>query len=209
MGPRAITADSLRTVLDSVFANAAYAWHAVPSDATPGWVRWLRDLVTWVGDLWRRLTGHGDAGLTVLPWVLIAIGVLLLVHGLLRFAASARVAHDAAVGRVTAPGLRHDDAWFRQRADALAAQGRFAEAMVAAFHGIMWRLDQRGLVTHHPSRTPSELARDAKVGASEGRTLSLVVGELYAAAFGGLPIGPAQYRDWLAILDRLRDAPAH
>ncbi|MGH7533002.1 MAG: DUF4129 domain-containing protein [Gemmatimonadales bacterium] len=209
MGPHAITADSLRTVLDSVFANAAYAWHVIPARAAPGWLRWLRDAIAWVVGLWRRLMGHGGAGMSALPWVLIGIGVLLLVHGMFRVAASARVAHDAALGHSASPGLRHDDAWFRQRADALAAEGRFAEAMVAAFHGVMWRLDQRGMVTHHPSRTPRELAQDAKVGASEGRTLSLVVGQLYAAAFGGLPIGPAQYTDWLATLDHLRDAPAH
>lgn len=200
--------DSLRTVLDSVFANAAYAWHAVPAVAEPRWVRWLRDAIAWVAGLWHRLIGHGNVGFSALPWVLMGIGILLLVHGLLRVASSARVAHDAALGHGTTPGRREDDAWFRQRADTLAAEGRYAEAMVAAFHGVMWRLDQRGMVTHHPSRTPRELARDAKVGTSEGRTLSLLVGQLYAAAFGRLPIGPAQYADWLTALDQLRDAPA-
>ncbi|MGH7592088.1 MAG: hypothetical protein ACREL2_11695, partial [Gemmatimonadales bacterium] len=113
MGPHTITADSLRTVLDSVFANAAYAWHAMPAGAAPGWVRWLREALMWLVGLWRRLVGHGGVGFSALPWVLIGIGILLLVHGLVRVAMSARVAHDAALEHGTSPGLRHDDAWFR------------------------------------------------------------------------------------------------
>ncbi|MGB7212939.1 MAG: DUF4129 domain-containing protein [Gemmatimonadales bacterium] len=208
MGPHPVTADSLRTVLDSVFANAAYAWHAVPASVEPVWIRWLRDVIKWVAGLWQRLTGHGGVGSSAIPWVLMGIGILLLVHGLFRIASSARVAHEAALAHGALPGTRHDDSWFRQRADALAAEGRFAEAMVAAFHGMMWRLDQRGMVAHHPSRTPRELACDAKVGASDGRTLAVLVGQLYAGAFGGLPIDPAQYTAWLITLDQLRDAPA-
>lgn len=203
------SADSLRQALDSVFAGPAFAWRVVPAAPVPAWVHWLRDAVTWMAGLWRRLVGGGGAGLPVLLWLLVGVGVLLLVHGLFRAVVAARTAHDAELGRPAAPDLRHDDGWFRRRADRLAAEGRYAEAMVAAFHGVMWRLDQRGVVTHRASRTPRELVRDARVGPTERRTLSLLVGQLYAAAFGGLPVGPTQYADWLASLDRLRDAPAH
>lgn len=203
------SADSLRHILDSVFAGRAYAWPAVPTAPVPGWLHWLRAVVEWVAGRWPHFSAGRGAGLSLLTWGLVGVGVLLLVHGLFRAAAAVRMAHDVALGPDAAPALRHDDAWFRRRADDLAAEGRYAEAMVAAFHGVMWRLDQRGVVAHRVGRTPRELVRDARVAPAEGRALSLLVGELYAAAFGGLAVGPTRYAEWLASLDRLGDAPAH
>jgi hypothetical protein len=90
-----------------------------------------------------------------------------------------------------------DERWFQRLADTLASQGRFAEAMQAAFAALMLRLDAKGLLRYHPAKTPREYASEARLTEDSLASLKQSVGELYAHAYAGRPSSPEQYQTWL------------
>lgn len=202
-------ADSLRQVLDQVFASGAYTWTDPVVGPVPAWVRWLGAAIRWLVGLWNRLTSATRAFSTPLLWLFLALGALLLVHAAFRLAAAARRERDAEAQGPGRPAVRRDAEWFRTRSAELAAAGRYGEAMVAAFHAAMLGLDRRGAARYHPGRTPAELARTARLADAPLRTLRGLVAELYRAAFGGEEVSPARYREWRAELDEATGATAH
>lgn len=183
--------DSLQTVLDSVFAAPAYAWVERPHPL--GWLirRWeaLRD---W---LLRLQEGHPTL-FTVLLWTVVAVLVAILAHAAWVFL---RTLRHAAAREVAAPvraAARRDAAWYEREAERLAAAGRHAEAVQAAFAAVVLGLDARGLVRYHPSKTPAEYAREARLDADDRRRLRDLAGQLYRFAFGGAACDLDDYRRW-------------
>ena len=60
----------------------------------------------------------------------------------------------------TAPvAERRDALWHRRRAEQLAAEGRFVEAMPFDFLALVLELDGRKILRYQPSKTPGEYAR--------------------------------------------------
>ena len=128
----------------------------------------------------------GRAGLVLL--------LLLLVGALALVAARVRPARSAA--RVPlfggGPALDADD--HRRRADGLAADGRFAEAVRERLRAVVRELEQRGVLDPRPGRTADEVAADG------GRQVPAVAGDLRRAAavfdevwYGGRPADRASY----------------
>lgn len=81
-----------------------------------------------------------------------------------------------------------DAAEHRRRADAHAAQGRYAEAVRERMRAVVRELETRGVLEPRPGRTADEVAREA------GRLVPAVAGDLRTAArvfdevwFGGRP----------------------
>jgi hypothetical protein len=199
------TADSLRSVLDSVFASSAYAWR--PEDETgAAIVRYWRRLLEWLASLqeanpllFRLLV----AGLVVVLLGILGHAVWLLVRTV---RGAAKAASDAAPA---APALRRNAAWFFAAGDRAADEGRYAEALQLAFVGVALTLEERGLLRYHPSKTPAECSREARVAPDDRRRLGSLVNTLYTCAFGGAGCGAEDYAAWRELAAGEWHAPAH
>jgi hypothetical protein len=186
-------ADSLRPVLDSVFSAPEYAW---VTRVHP--LQWLRDrffeLVAWFEAL--RLSAP------LAYWAIVAVAVTLLVailvHGGWLMARSMRSATppDAREGSIRA--ARRDGAWYREQAARAAGAGRYAEAMRAYFEGLILDLAAAGAVAWHPSKTPREYVREAKVSPAERGALAELVDQVYDASFAGAVWGRLEWEAWRA-----------
>ena len=188
-----VTADSLRAVLDSVFAAPEYRWveRAEPLGLLRRWLRMARQ---WLFEL--RETHPGLFKLLIAAMVLVVVASLLhagwVLFKTLRAAQTVRDAGpaDAAV--------RRDRAWYRREADALAAQGRYAEAMQYDFLALILALDAAALVRFHPSKTPGEYTREPGLGAAARDELRALVSSLYGFLFARHPCGPDEFAAWRA-----------
>ena len=188
-----IPSDSLRAALDAVFRSPAYNWSAEPRG--PMLIRewWLR-LQQWLEALQR---GHP----TLFVALIIALVVILagvVVHGMVVMILTVRGAAARDAGRAASPPARRGADWYFREADALAEQGRYAEAMQAAFTGRALQLDTRGLVRFDPSKTPAEYVREARLAPPDRDALRSLVSVLYAVVFGGAAFGADDYRRWRA-----------
>jgi len=187
----AAQADSLRAVLDSVFAAPAYRWVEQP--------RPLRLLREWWDALraWLVAFESGNPALfKAFVIALIALLAAILLHAAWIAARTVRAAGrgDDAYRPTAAP--RRDLAWYREAADRAAAEGRYAAALQLAFVALALSLDARGIVRFHPAKTPGDYAREAVLGGEDRARLRSLVAALYRYAFGGEPCGPEDYRRW-------------
>jgi len=188
-----IQADSLRAVLDSVFRSRAYVWSDEPRGALLLREWWLR-LRDWLDAL---RSGHPTLFVALIV-ALILILAVILIHGIVVMLLTVRgaAARDGAAPRALAP--RRGAAWYLREADALAERGRYAEAMQSAFVGLALELDERGVLRFHPSKTPGEYVREARLAPGERAALGSLVSVLYSVVFGGAPFGALEYQRWRA-----------
>jgi hypothetical protein len=200
-----VTPDSLRSVLDTVFASGAYAW--LPQDEMgAAIVRYWRRLLEWLASLREAnplLFRLFVAALIVLLIAILGHAIWLLVRTV-RGAASP--VSDAAPPGPAAP---RGPAWYFAEADGASAAGRHSEALQLAFVGVALTLDERGLLRYHPGKTPAECSREARVGAGDRQRLGTLVRLLYACAFGGAGCGAAEYASWRALAAGEWHAAAH
>jgi len=198
-----VRADSLRAILDSVFAAPEYRWVERP-ESYALLRRWMRMLQQWLFDL--RESHPAAFRLLLAGMILLVIAVFI--HAAWVFLQTVRAAGDGAPGVPAAPVLRRDQAWYRREADRLAAVGRYAEAMQYDFLALVLALDASSLVRFHPSKTPGEYSREARlapVARDEFRTL---VRTLYAYVSARRPCGPREFAEWRALVVPERYAPA-
>lgn len=130
-------------------------------------------VLDWVGRLLDRVTlttPGGQLGLLVLLLLVVAVaGVVIWRTGPVRRgfrvdAAAVELSGDLDAGE------------HRRRADAHAAQGRFAEAVRERMRAIVRELETRGVLVPRPGRTADEVAREA------GALVPAVAAELRTAA---------------------------
>jgi hypothetical protein len=181
-----------RAVLDSVFATEPYQW-APPSAVFRLISEWWDWLGAWVDGL------KADNPLVFRIFLVV---VLLAWFGIFAHAAwlvwltvrgAARVERSAAL---PVAGERQDAEWYSREADRAAAEGRLIEALQLAFVALALTLEGQGLLQYHPSKTPAECAREARLAGSDRERLRGLVRSLYAHAFGGREIAPEDYRRW-------------
>ena len=193
--------DSLRAVLDSVFAGPAYRWVERPEPMAQ--VRgWLSELQQWLASL----RDHNPLGFKVLLAALIVVLVAILVHAgwvLVRTVRPGPIEGSP----IQPPMMRRDRDWYAQEAERLAGEGRYAEAMQADFLGLILALDAAQRIRFHPSKTPLEYTREAGDPGLRSK-LSELVGALYRYLFARYPCGPSEYSQWRNTLTR-EDATAH
>lgn len=203
--PTAARADSLRSVLDSVFAAREYRWER--REDPFGVVRraWFA-MQQWIADLRERNPG----AFRVLLWALIAVLVVILLHAAWVAYRTVRAAgrregstHD--VGRSVARDAR----WYAEQSARLAADGRFAEAMQADFLRLMLELDARRVTRFHASKTPGEYVREAVLPDQQRRELRELVRMMYRYAFARIPCDRADFDAWRTLAATDRYAPAH
>ena len=193
-----MTQDSLRAVLDSVFAAPEYRW---VERRNP-----LEFVARWLDGLQRWLTALRDAhplGFRLLLAALVVVLVATLVHAgwILSQAMRADQSSRAALGQEI---VRKDRSWYRREADRLAAQGHYAEAMQAEFLALVLALDGLELLRFHPGKTPAEYTRESRLGAEARVEFRELVRSLYGYAFARWPCDAEDFARW-----RERAAPEH
>ena len=200
---------AFRAVLDSVFAAPAYRWAEEPGFLTT-LRRWWRALGEWLDGL---RVGN--------PLAVRAMIVVMLLLLLLVLAHAVYVTYQTLRGAVRAPDAPVGSAsaamktasWYEREADRAAAEGRMLEALQLAFTALALRLDADGVLRYHPSMTPAECARAARVTEADRLRLRALVGTLYQHAFAGAPCALDDYRRWRAASDAawqaLPSAAAH
>jgi hypothetical protein len=189
----AAPADSLRAVLDTVFAAPKYDW--VPrTDA----LAWLMAQFRKVGAWFAQLEISHPVAFWGLVFLLVAILVAILVHAGFIMAGAMRYASVPEAREPRASAIRRDGAWHRAHAARLAEAGRYAEAVRAQFEAVVLDLDGVGGVRWHPSKTPREYAREAKLALEERHRLTGLVDDVYAFSYAGAPCGRAEWDAWRA-----------
>lgn len=198
-------ADSLRATLDSVFASPVYRWET--REDPLGLVRraWL-----WIGDTLTSLRDRNPGAVRLLTWVLVAILIALLMHAawvaIQTVRGASRRLQSDPVGPTSTP---RDARWYADESMRLADAGNFAAAMQADFLRLMLELDAARVTTYHPSKTPSEYARDAVLTDDGRRALRLLISDMYAYAFARIPLDRALYDRWRVSAVADRYARAH
>ena len=130
----AVAPDSLRAILDSVFAGEAYRWVERPDPWAPVRRAWL-SLLDWLA----RLERENPGAYKLLLWALVAILGVILIHGLVVLWRMART--SVAEGEAAAPLPPPRDArWYRAEAERLAAAGEYRRAMQAEFSAVVLTL---------------------------------------------------------------------
>jgi len=190
VGPPQAT-DSLRAVLDSVFAEPAYRWIERPHPLA-FLIRWWQALQEWLDRLQQR---HPDL-FWLLFWALIAVLVAIFVHGVWVMARTLHAASGPVVSGAAAGPEARGAQWYRREAARLAELGRFAEAMQADFLALVLELDQRAVLRFHPSKTPREYTQEARLAEPARQAFGDLVRRLYGYAFAGTPCGPGDFADW-------------
>jgi hypothetical protein len=195
--------DSLRAILDSVFAGADYKWVRRPDPLATLRHAWAA-FTHWVSDLH---DGH-PLGFRVVGYVLVALMLALVLHAAWTFFTGVGSA-DASRAEATPGFVPRGPAWYRHEADRLAATGRFAEAIQLDFLALVLALDARSVLHFHPSKTPGEYARESQLAPAEREEFREMVRRLYRYAFARSPCGPIEFADWRARAVPERYAPAH
>jgi len=194
--------DSLRAVLDSVFAKPEYRWEYAIRTEGP-LARLWRQTLNWLGNLQQS----NPAAFRALFWVLVAALALILAHAAFTAWRTMRWATGPSSESADARLQLRDSAWFAEETRRLAQAGRYAEAMQTDFIRLILELDARRLIRFHPSKTPGEFAREVPAGPARERMQALVV-TLYRYAFAREPCGPAEFASWRSASDTDRYAPA-
>jgi hypothetical protein len=196
-------ADTLRAVLDSVFAGPGYQWveRPEPLGVVQGWLRLLQQRLL-------DLREANPLGFRLLLAGMILLVVAIFLHAGWVFLKTIRAAAESPdAGLPGRPAIR-DRAWYRAEADRLAAAGRYADAMQYDFLALILALDAASLLRFHPSKTPGEYSREARLPAEAGAAFRALVRTLYLHVFARRPCGPEEFAAWRARLDPERYASA-
>jgi Domain of unknown function (DUF4129) len=189
--------DSLRAVLDTVFASPEYRWVERPHPLASLLRGWLR-----LQEYLDRIQAQYPGLFWVVFWALLVLLVAIFVHGVWVTVQTLRAAvAPPAVAGPASPESR-GATWYRREALRLASQGRYPQAMQADFLALVLELDQRQLLRFHPSKTPSEYTDEVQLPEPGREAFRDLVGSLYGYAFAGKPCGAEQFDGW-----RQRTAP--
>ena len=183
-----------RAVLDSVFASPEYRWAETPAPR-----RLIREWWGRLGEWLAGLRADNPEIFRILLGALLVVLLAILAHGAWVVWRTIRGAAAPGGGRPGrgAPAEVRDAAWYRREADRRAAQGRVAEALQLAFVALALGLDADGLLSYHPSKTPAECAREARLAGEDRTRLETLVRSLYRCAFGGVSCGVDDYHRWI------------
>ena len=169
-----------------------------------------RNPLQFLSDLWNRFqdwvtrldNAHPAIGELLLGAALVILAVLLghIGYTLWRvYRVTGRPAEPAPRGVAGVTLL--DARTHRIRAEALAREGRYAEALAHRFAGLVCELEDARAVTVHPSKTPAEYAREARLDPTGRMTIAGLVSRLYSHVFGAEPIDERGYREFAGSAD--------
>ncbi|HVH67947.1 MAG TPA: DUF4129 domain-containing protein [Gemmatimonadales bacterium] len=189
--------DSLRRAVTEVFARPEYRW-ATGKSPLQWLVEQIARFIDWLG---RAETSHPTA-FKALEVVLVVALLVTLVHmGYVVWRITRPTAQTPGLVPGT-PGLRLEDARaHRERADELARAGCYAEASAHRFVALLLDLERREALTFHPSKTPAEYVREARLDPEGRDSLGQLVARLYRHLFAAAPCDEQAYRDFAAQAD--------
>lgn len=200
-----VQSDSLRTLIDSVLADPRYQVAATRDSWAPVRRLWLATV-----EAIESLQANNPVAYKLLVWSLIAVLAIIVGHAIWVAARTIRAGSARTPVRpreiVSEP---RDAVWYANEAEKLASRGLYPEAMQADFLRLMLELDARNLTVFHPSKTPAEYVRDAKLSDVPRSELRELVRYLYACAFGSEPAGASAWESWKARATSDRYAAAH
>jgi hypothetical protein len=198
-----IPADSLRQVLDSVFAQPMYQWARPSPFAILG--KWWRALLAWLAGLESTRPGL----YWFLFYLMLALLLAILLHAAIVFARTVRASHRLSEAGPAPAARTRGSGWYRAEALRLAAAGRYPEAMQHDFLGLVLELDQQRLLKYHPSKTPGEYTREVQLTEAGRGAFRDLVGSLYRFAFARVPCAPGDFAAWQRDARPERYAAAH
>jgi hypothetical protein len=171
---QAIPADSVRRVVREVFARPEYEWVETVRR------HWLRDLWWAFRDWLARFSTNHPTGAKLLFWGALVLLIAIFVHlGLTIW----RIYRSTVAAPVLAtPGalpVLRDARSHLERAEALARDGRYTEALAHRFFALVLELDRRKA------------------------SFTGLVARLYRHVFGAVPVDEAEYRDFGAVAGAL------
>ncbi len=166
----------------------------------------LEQVLRWVSEHLGRLVdavgssrGGGWTAVVVVLAVLVAVAVAV------RWRVGPVARRRRVEGALDTRAARAAD--LRAEAAALAAAGRWDEAVRARLRAVVRTLEDRGVLDQRPGRTADEVAAEG------GRALPVAAPALARAArtfddvwFGGRPAGPASYQDVVAADEQVAGA---
>jgi hypothetical protein len=180
--------DSIRAVLDQVFAAGDFRWEE-PPEVTNWLVSRFHELMRWLQDL--------EASYPVSYWIVMGVASVLLVVILIHFsyliAKALRFRPETHAQAQTLLADVWDEQAHLREARRLSEAGKFAEALGHRFTALILRLDRRHALHFHPAKTPAEYVREARVDDSGRSLLNTLVTDLYKHIFGGSPCTSTQW----------------
>lgn len=191
-GAQAVPADSVQRAVREVFARPEYRW------GKPG------HLLQWLEYWWRKLLSAFaslDSGHPVLARVIFWIALVALLGVLVHFGLVAWRIYRATVrpprAATTPTGMRLEDARaYRDRADAMARDGRFTDALAYRFIALLLELERSRALQFDPSKTPAEYIREARLDAEGRASFVVLVERLYRHVFGAEPCDAHTYYEF-------------
>jgi hypothetical protein len=172
-----------------VFSQPDYQWVA------------RREPLRWLRQLWLRFLDWIDsfsrahpAGYNALVIVLSVVLLILLAHIAYVIWRVTRPSARTSRAEGASGGIIHDAARHLARADALAREGRFVEALGHRFLAVVLELDRVEALKFHASKTPAEYLREARLDDMGRASFSALVAELYRHLFGAVPCAEDEYR---------------
>lgn len=201
-----VPADSIRRAVRDVFLRPEYRW--VPAQQP---LHWFRDLWRRFAEWVTRLTTSHPVLAQFVFWGSLVLLVALLVHlGYTAWRIYRVTVQRPAQGLPGVLAAPLDAGAHLDRAAALARAGRFTEALAHRFAALLLELDRVDALSFHPSKTPAEYVREARL-TSEGRSLLAgLVARLYHHVFGMAPCDELCYRDFgLTASSVARDVASH
>ena len=190
-----------------MFARPEYRWVTGRSP-----FQWLAELVGRVLDWLRRTQeGHPDAFRVMLVALIVMLVATLAHMGYVVWRITRPTARTPEAGGVAAGALQLADARaHRERATALARDGRYAEALAHSFVAVVLDLDRREAVKFHASKTPAEYVGEARLDPLGRASFADLVARLYRHLFGAVPCDEGTYREFAAEAERVFEhvAPA-
>ena len=169
-----------------------------PEDSEPP--QWLKDLLEWLGDLFRPVAQGLVEGWPVIKWVLIALGVALLAFLLWRLFAPDLFARRS---RAATP----QDDWvpdsgaalaLLEDADRLAAEGRFDEATHLLLQRSVGQIATARPDLVDPSSTARELAAEPALPEGARKAFGVIAQRVERSLFALQHLGQD---DWQAARD--------
>jgi hypothetical protein len=165
-------------------------------------------LRVWLGELWSALREWlsgmlpgfqlGEGELRVLSWLVIAVlvivAVVVLVHLAEASAGSWRsrewVSEAGSGKREEAPTSA--EGW-EEAARRAAAAGRWREAALALYQGLLRRLEARGTLRYDAAKTPGDYRRELRTDPALAGTFEAFLRRFEPVAFGARPLDASGY----------------
>lgn len=203
MNAAAPSSDSLRAVLRGVFHAPAYRWQST-ADPLRVLEEWFARVAAW----WHTLDAEHPWLATLAIGVMVGVLVIAIGHLIRTSVRAFRRGADTIPGSPPAAIVR-DAAWYRGEADRLASRGLYRQAMTAEFVAVVLAFDAEQVVRYHPSKTPREYAREARLDVRAQAVFSGLVDTLYRCVFAHAPCTSEEFAAWRASAREEARAGAH